>query len=121
MEEAERLWDRVAVIDGGRVVATDTPAGLTLTRADDDSGTPMTRDSQEPPAAGTNKASPPPGASSTAKNRPTGMRDRPALGKRDKTGADWQSERLYAPLVSPARCPLFVRDHCYASTHGDTP
>jgi len=28
MEEAERLCDRVAVIDGGRVVATDTPAGL---------------------------------------------------------------------------------------------
>ncbi|MCX4748663.1 ABC transporter ATP-binding protein [Kitasatospora sp. NBC_01287] len=29
MEEAERLCDRVAVIDGGRVVAVDTPAGLT--------------------------------------------------------------------------------------------
>ncbi|WBB71049.1 ABC transporter ATP-binding protein [Micromonospora sp. WMMD812] len=28
MEEAERLCDRVAVIDGGRVVALDTPAGL---------------------------------------------------------------------------------------------
>ena len=28
MEEAERLCDRVAVIDGGRVVAVDTPAGL---------------------------------------------------------------------------------------------
>ncbi|MFI6324878.1 ABC transporter ATP-binding protein [Nonomuraea sp. NPDC050556] len=28
MEEAERLCDRVALIDGGRVVATDTPAGL---------------------------------------------------------------------------------------------
>ncbi len=70
MEEAERLWDRVAVIDGGRVVATDTPAGLALTRADDDGGTPMTRDSQEPPAAGTNKASPPPSA---AARRRTGQ------------------------------------------------
>ena len=28
MEEAERLCDRVAVIDGGRVAALDTPAGL---------------------------------------------------------------------------------------------
>ncbi|GAA4552578.1 ABC transporter ATP-binding protein [Amycolatopsis samaneae] len=28
MEEAERLCDRLAVIDGGRVVAIDTPAGL---------------------------------------------------------------------------------------------
>src|SRR5262249_24627945 len=28
MEEAERLCDRVAVIDAGRVVALDTPAGL---------------------------------------------------------------------------------------------
>jgi ABC-2 type transport system ATP-binding protein len=28
MEEAERLCDRVAVIDNGRVIATDTPGGL---------------------------------------------------------------------------------------------
>ena len=28
MDEAERLCDRVAVIDTGRVVALDTPAGL---------------------------------------------------------------------------------------------
>ncbi len=28
MEEAERLCDRIAVIDGGRVVALDTPTGL---------------------------------------------------------------------------------------------
>jgi len=28
MDEAERLCDRLAVIDAGRVVATDTPAGL---------------------------------------------------------------------------------------------
>lgn len=28
MDEAERLSDRIAVIDGGRVVALDTPAGL---------------------------------------------------------------------------------------------
>jgi ABC-2 type transport system ATP-binding protein len=28
MEEAERLCDRVALIDGGRIVALDTPAGL---------------------------------------------------------------------------------------------
>lgn len=31
-----------------------------------------------------------------------------------------QEERLHAPFVPPRRCPLFVRDHCYASTHGDT-
>src|SRR5580692_9074476 len=30
MEEAERLCDRVALIDGGRVVALDTPAGLAM-------------------------------------------------------------------------------------------
>src|SRR5215469_3921453 len=29
MEEAERLCDRVALIDSGRIVAVDTPAGLT--------------------------------------------------------------------------------------------
>jgi len=28
MEEAERLCDRVAVIDGGRVIGLDTPAGI---------------------------------------------------------------------------------------------
>src|SRR5690606_33968241 len=28
MDEAERLCDRLAIIDRGRVVATDTPAGL---------------------------------------------------------------------------------------------
>jgi ABC-2 type transport system ATP-binding protein len=28
MEEAERLCDRVALIDSGRIVAVDTPAGL---------------------------------------------------------------------------------------------
>ena len=28
MEEAERLCDRVMVVDGGRVVAIDTPSGL---------------------------------------------------------------------------------------------
>jgi len=28
MEEAERLCDRVALIDAGKVVAIDTPAGL---------------------------------------------------------------------------------------------
>jgi ABC-2 type transport system ATP-binding protein len=33
MEEAERLCDRLAVIDSGRVVAIDTPAGL-VSRAD---------------------------------------------------------------------------------------
>ena len=32
MEEAERLCDRVAVIDNGRIIATDTPSGL-ATRA----------------------------------------------------------------------------------------
>ncbi|MFB9927735.1 ABC transporter ATP-binding protein [Amycolatopsis halotolerans] len=34
MEEAERLCDRLAVIDAGRVVAVDSPAGL-VSRADD--------------------------------------------------------------------------------------
>ena len=52
-----------------------------------------------PRPRGTNKASPPPGASSMAKNRPTGMCGSPARGKRDKTGADRQSERLYAPVL----------------------
>jgi ABC-2 type transport system ATP-binding protein len=33
MEEAERLADRVAVIDAGRIVAIDTPAGI-ISRAD---------------------------------------------------------------------------------------
>ena len=28
MEEAERLCDRIAVVDSGRVIAIDTPAGL---------------------------------------------------------------------------------------------
>ena len=35
MEEAERLCDRLAVIDAGRVVAIDTPAGL-VSRVDDE-------------------------------------------------------------------------------------
>jgi ABC-2 type transport system ATP-binding protein len=35
MEEAERLCDRLAVIDKGRVVALDTPAGL-VSHVDDD-------------------------------------------------------------------------------------
>jgi ABC-2 type transport system ATP-binding protein len=32
MEEVERLCDRVALLDGGRLIALDTPAGL-VTRA----------------------------------------------------------------------------------------
>jgi ABC-2 type transport system ATP-binding protein len=35
MEEAERLCDRLALIDSGRVVATDTPAGL-VSRVEDE-------------------------------------------------------------------------------------
>jgi ABC-2 type transport system ATP-binding protein len=35
MEEAERLCDRLAVIDSGRVVALDSPAGL-IARVDDE-------------------------------------------------------------------------------------
>ena len=31
-----------------------------------------------------------------------------------------KSERLCEPLVPPGRCPLYVRNHYYASTHGDT-
>jgi hypothetical protein len=34
---------------------------------------------------------------------------------------DGQEERLYAPLLLHRRCPLYVRNHCYVSTHGDTP
>jgi ABC-2 type transport system ATP-binding protein len=34
MEEAERLCDRVALIDSGRIVALDTPAGLTARARD---------------------------------------------------------------------------------------
>ena len=34
MEEAERLCDRIALIDAGRIVAVDTPAGL-VSRVDD--------------------------------------------------------------------------------------
>ena len=33
MEEAERLCDRVAIIDRGRVVATETPQGLIAAHA----------------------------------------------------------------------------------------
>lgn len=71
-------------------------------------------------AAGTNQACPLPLGSRTVKNQPTGMRGSPAPGQPEK-GADWQSERLYAPLVPPGRCPLYVRNHCYASTRSDTP
>ena len=35
MEEAERLADRVALIDSGKLIALDTPAGL-VSRADDE-------------------------------------------------------------------------------------
>ena len=66
------------------------------------------------------RPAPPPSASSTAKNRPTRMRGSPAPGKRDKTGADRQSERLYAPLVLPGRCTPYVRAHCHTSTRSDT-
>ncbi|WP_433520645.1 hypothetical protein ACQPZ2_24825 [Nocardia pseudovaccinii] len=37
MEEAERLCDRLALIDSGRVVAVDTPAGL-VSKVDDSKG-----------------------------------------------------------------------------------
>ena len=40
MEEAERLCDRLAVIDAGRVVALDTPAGL-VARVDDRAADPV--------------------------------------------------------------------------------
>jgi ubiquinone/menaquinone biosynthesis C-methylase UbiE len=48
-------------------------------------------------------------------------RDTRQSGAQDKTGTDRQRERSYAPLVPPGRCPLYVRNHCYASTRGDTP
>ena len=35
MEEAERLADRVALIDSGKLIALDTPAGL-VSQADDE-------------------------------------------------------------------------------------
>jgi hypothetical protein len=61
-------------------------------------------------------------------NRPAGRDVRPisqtsSPGARimDKTGAERQSERLYAPLVPPGRGPLlYVRNHCYASTRSDS-
>lgn len=34
MDEAEQLCDRLAIVDGGRIVATDTPQGLIATWAD---------------------------------------------------------------------------------------
>jgi hypothetical protein len=40
--------------------------------------------------------------------------------KTRQAGAGRQSERLYAPLVPPGRCPLYVRNQCYASTRSDT-
>ena len=30
------------------------------------------------------------------------------------------SKRFDAPLLLPGPCPLYVRNHCRASTHGDT-
>ncbi len=36
MDEAERLCDRIAVVDGGRTVAVDTPAGLIRRAGGDD-------------------------------------------------------------------------------------
>ena len=36
MDEAERLCDRIAVIDGGRTIAVDTPAGLIRLAGGDD-------------------------------------------------------------------------------------
>ena len=80
-----------------------------------------------PPGQRREQASPPPDAGRTAKNR-TGRRGvwrisqttSPCATQPDKTGADWQGERLYAPLAPPGRCPPSVRKHCYASTHGDT-
>ena len=74
----------------------------------------------------TNKANPPLSASWTAKNgtgwdvRTSVRRAVPGARIWDKTAADRQSERLYAPLVPPRRCPPYVRNHCYASTHSDT-
>jgi hypothetical protein len=35
--------------------------------------------------------------------------------------ADRRSERLCEPLVPPGRCPLYVRNHCRASTRSDAP
>ncbi|HEY7295095.1 MAG TPA: ABC transporter ATP-binding protein, partial [Dehalococcoidia bacterium] len=40
MDEAERLADRVAIVDGGELIALDTPAGLT--RAQSTTGTDVT-------------------------------------------------------------------------------
>jgi len=77
---------------------------------------------QPAPAPGPDKASPPPGARGQRRIEP-GDRNAspPPPGNRDKTGADPPSERLHAPLVLPGRCPLYVRNHCYASTRRDTP
>ena len=106
--------------DGGRALGHHLRGNLDeMARAD-----PAAR-----PAAGTNKTSQPTSASRTAKNRPTGpecmvMRqsDEQSRCSYNGTKRAWigQSERFCAPLVPPGRCPLYVRNHCYASTHGDT-
>jgi hypothetical protein len=45
-----------------------------------------------------------------------------ALGiTRSRASADLRDLELCAPLVPAGRCPLFVRNRCYASTHGDAP
>ena len=41
-------------------------------------------------------------------------------GLSGKTVMNRPRERLHEPLVPPGRCPLYVRNQCYASARGDT-
>ena len=69
--------------------------------------------------AAQSKASAPPHARATSASsgepEGTGM-----AAKCRQMITDSQEERLYAPLLLRRRCPLFVRNHCRASTRGGT-
>ena len=50
----------------------------------------------------------------------TSQASSPGPGERDKTGANRQSKRFHGPLLRPGRCPLYVRNDCYAMTYSGT-
>ena len=88
MEEAERLCDRVAVIDNGRVIATDTPSGL-ASRAGGEQVHPVPGIG----AAGRGSA----GQAARGVHRPP--RRRPVHGHRERGGSAGGHRR-----ADPARC-----------------